>query len=29
LHNSGALARIVHGEDVGTLVSNDSRALAG
>ena len=29
LHNSGALARIVRGEDVGTLVSNDSRALAG
>jgi uridylate kinase len=27
LHNSGALARIVRGEDVGTLVSNDSRAL--
>jgi uridylate kinase len=29
LHNAGALARIVRGEDVGTLVSNDSRALAG
>jgi uridylate kinase len=29
LHNSGALARIVCGEDVGTLVSNESRALAG
>ena len=29
LHNSGALARIVRGEEVGTLVSNDSRPLAG
>jgi uridylate kinase len=29
LHNSGALARIVRGEEVGTLVSNDSRPVAG
>jgi uridylate kinase len=29
LHNSGALARIVRGEEVGTLVSNDSRPIAG
>jgi uridylate kinase len=29
LHNSGALARIVQGEEVGTLVSNDSRPVAG
>jgi uridylate kinase len=29
LHNSGALTRLISGEDVGTLVSNDSRAPAG